>query len=74
MQLYKYIIKILSFYHEYSIMIEYTLTTNFVEVTVLLIYIEEQSISYESYGLRFYWRHRLRVTLQKLKAPTSLDI
>jgi len=61
-------IKILSFYHEYSIMIEYTLTTNFVEVTVLPIYIEEQSIPYENC---YVWMYNVKI---KNKSQSTIQL
>ncbi len=59
----------LSFYHEYSIMIlEYTLTTNFVEVTVLPIYIEEQSIPYENC---YVWMYNVKI---KNKSQSTIQL
>ena len=64
----KYIIKILFSYHEYFIMIEYTLTTNFVEVTVLPIYIEEQSIPYENC---YVWMYNVKI---KNKSQSTIQL
>lgn len=47
------------FYYEYLIMIlEYTLATNSVEVTVLPVYIEEQSIPYENC---YVWMYNVKI-------------
>ncbi|WP_353272320.1 Co2+/Mg2+ efflux protein ApaG [Wolbachia endosymbiont (group A) of Urophora cardui] len=49
-------------------MIEYTLTTNFVEVTVLPIYIEEQSIPYENC---YIWMYNVKI---KNKSQSTIQL
>ncbi|MBC6686592.1 Co2+/Mg2+ efflux protein ApaG [Wolbachia pipientis] len=49
-------------------MIEYTLTTNFVEVTVLPIYIEEQSIPYENC---YVWMYNVKI---KNKSQSTIQL
>ncbi|WP_264736086.1 Co2+/Mg2+ efflux protein ApaG [Wolbachia endosymbiont (group A) of Rhinocyllus conicus] len=49
-------------------MIEYTLTTNFVEVTVLPIYIEEQSIPYENCCI---WMYNVKI---KNKSQSTIQL
>ncbi|MDR2046153.1 MAG: Co2+/Mg2+ efflux protein ApaG [Rickettsiales bacterium] len=49
-------------------MIEYTLTTNFVEVKVLPIYIEEQSIPYENC---YVWMYNVKI---KNKSQSTIQL
>lgn len=49
-------------------MIEYTLTTNFVEVTVLPIYIEGQSIPYENC---YIWMYNVKI---KNKSQSTIQL
>ncbi|MFP3031820.1 MAG: ApaG domain, partial [Wolbachia sp.] len=49
-------------------MLEYTLTTNFVEVTVLPIYIEEQSIPYENC---YVWMYNVKI---KNKSQSTIQL
>ncbi|WP_353270632.1 Co2+/Mg2+ efflux protein ApaG [Wolbachia endosymbiont (group A) of Hedychridium roseum] len=49
-------------------MIEYTLTTNFVEVIVLPIYIEEQSIPYENC---YIWMYNVKI---KNKSQSTIQL
>ncbi|QMV46054.1 Co2+/Mg2+ efflux protein ApaG [Wolbachia pipientis] len=49
-------------------MIEYTLTTNFVEVTVLPVYIEEQSIPYENC---YVWMYNVKI---KNKSQSTIQL
>ncbi len=49
-------------------MIDYTLTTNFVEVTVLPIYIEEQSIPYENC---YVWMYNVKI---KNKSQSTIQL
>ena len=49
-------------------MIEYILTTNFVEVTVLPIYIEEQSIPYENC---YVWMYNVKI---KNKSQSTIQL
>ncbi len=48
--------------------LEYTLTTNFVEVTVLPIYIEEQSIPYENC---YVWMYNVKI---KNKSQSTIQL
>lgn len=48
--------------------LEYTLTTNFVEVTVLPIYIEEQSIPYENC---YIWMYNVKI---KNKSQSTIQL
>ncbi|QOD38741.1 Co2+/Mg2+ efflux protein ApaG [Candidatus Wolbachia massiliensis] len=48
--------------------LEYTLTTNSVEVTVLPVYIEEQSIPYEDC---YVWMYNVKI---KNKSPSTIQL
>ena len=48
--------------------LKYTLTTNFVEVTVLPIYIEEQSIPHENC---YVWMYNVKI---KNKSPSTIQL